>query len=224
MLTRQVNGGQIDDIIWRFFNKFSLLLRERAASEGNGYHLLAPDGFTPARISCIPTFLYPWFPPVSSFDEFTEFQSAPIPSVSTASIWDSKQGSAIGSRLANHNLGVKKAVDKVRRSTTGTKTVHINTQIRTSAPASLSYQSKDQPAIEVPLDLFPKCGVKNQSKTVILKDTVIRSNDSPKDYSDSFSNPPSISVEPISLSNDKETLPKAESTPKVINVLICVYN
>jgi len=154
----------------------------------------------------------------SSFDEscddFTEFQSAPISSVPTASIWDSKQGSAIGSRLANHNLGVKKTVDKVKKTTTGTKAIHINTQIRTSAPANLPYQNKDQSAIEAPLDLFSKCGVKNQSKTVILKDTVIRNNDSPKDYNDSFNNLASI-IEPISLSNDKEILPKAELTPKV---------
>ncbi|XP_050458796.1 synergin gamma-like [Cataglyphis hispanica] len=159
-------------------------------------------------------------PPASSFDEscdeFTEFQSAPISNIPTASIWDSKQGSAIGSRLANHNLGVKKTVDKVKKATTGTKTVHINSQIRTSAPASLPYQSKDQSTIEGPLDLFSKCGVKNQSKTVILKDTVIRNNDSPKDYNDSFSNLANV-IEPISLSNDKETL-KMELTPKAVTV------
>lgn len=157
-------------------------------------------------------------PSASSFDEscdeFTEFQSAPISNIPTASIWDSKQGSAIGSRLANHNLGVKKTVDKVKKATTGTKTVHINTQTRTSAPASLPYQSKDQSTIEGPLDLFSKCGVKNQSKTVILKDTVIRNNDSPKDYNDSFSNLANV-IEPISLSNDKEITLKMELTPKV---------
>ncbi|CAL1684866.1 unnamed protein product [Lasius platythorax] len=158
-------------------------------------------------------------PPASSFDEscdeFTEFQSAPISSISAAPIWDSKQGSAIGSRLANHNLGVKKTVDKVKKSATGTKTVHINTQIRTSA--SLSYQSKDQSTIEASLDIFPKCGIKNQSKTVILKDTVIRNNDSPKDYNDSFNSLASI-IEPMSLSNDKEISPKAELTPKAVTV------
>lgn len=152
-----------------------------------------------------------------SCDEFTEFQSAPISSVPTASIWDSKQGSAIGSRLANHNLGVKKTVDKAKKTTTGTKTVHINTQIRTSTPASLPYQNKDQSAIEAPLDLFSKCGVKNQSKTVILKDTVIRNNDLPKDYNDSFNNLTNV-IEPISLSNDKEISPKTELTPGNIKV------
>ncbi|KAG5341003.1 SYNRG protein, partial [Acromyrmex heyeri] len=157
-------------------------------------------------------------PSVSSFDEscdeFTEFQSAPIPSVSTMPIWDSKQGSAIGSRLANHNLGVKKPVDKIKKITVGTKAIHINPQIRTPAPASLPYQSKDQPIIES-TDLFPKCEIKNQSKTVILKDTVIRNNDMPKDYSDSFNSLAGM-AEPVS--NDKEVLPKVELAPKAITV------
>ncbi|KAG5344738.1 SYNRG protein, partial [Acromyrmex charruanus] len=157
-------------------------------------------------------------PSVSSFDEscdeFTEFQSAPIPSVSTMPIWDSKQGSAIGSRLANHNLGVKKPIDKIKKITVGTKAIHINPQIRTPAPASLPYQSKDQPIIES-TDLFPKCEIKNQSKTVILKDTVIRNNDMPKDYSDSFNSLAGM-AEPIS--NDKEVLPKVELAPKAITV------
>lgn len=152
-------------------------------------------------------------PSISSFDEscdeFTEFQSAPIPNVSTMPIWDSKQGSAIGSRLANHNLGVKKTVEKVKKTTVGIKTGHINTQIRTSA--SLPYQSKDQSMIESTSDLFPKCGIKNQSKTVILKDTVIRNSDMPKDYSDSFNNLAE------SVTSDKEVLPKTELTPKVNN-------
>ncbi|XP_029164366.1 synergin gamma-like [Nylanderia fulva] len=158
-------------------------------------------------------------PPASSFDEscdeFTEFQSAPISSVSATPIWDSKQGSAIGSRLANHNLGVKKTVDKVKKAAPGPKTIHINTQIRT--PASLPYQNKDPTTIEAPLDLFPKCGVKNQSKTVILKDTVIRNNDLPKDYNDSFNSLATV-IEPISLSNDKEILPKVDLTPKAVTV------
>lgn len=154
-------------------------------------------------------------PSISSFDEscdeFTEFQSAPIPSVSAMPIWDSKQGSAIGSRLANHNLGVKKTVDKVKKTTVGTKTGHVNTQIRTPAPASLPYQSKDQSIAESTSNMFPRCGMKNQSKTVILKDTVIRNNDTPKDYSDSFNNLAE------SVTSDKEVLPKAELAPKVNN-------
>lgn len=155
-------------------------------------------------------------PSVSSFDEscdeFTEFQSAPIPSVSAMPIWDSKQGSAIGSRLANHNLGVKKTVDRVKKTVVGTKTVHINAQIRT--PASLPYHSKDQPIIESTSDVFPKCGIKNQSKTVILKDTVIRNSDTPKDYNNSFNNLAGIG-EPVG--SDKEVLPKVElPAPKEI--------
>lgn len=158
-------------------------------------------------------------PSVSSFDEscdeFTEFQSAPIPSVSTMPIWDSKQGSAIGSRLANHNLGVKKTVDKIKKTTVGTKAIHINPQIRTSAPASLPYQSKDQPIVESTSNVFPKCGIKNQSKTVILKDTVIRNSDMPKDYSDSFNSLAGM-AEPVS----SEILPKVELASKVNNKLV----
>jgi len=160
-------------------------------------------------------------PSVSSFDEscdeFTEFQSAPIPSVSTMPIWDSKQGSAIGSRLANHNLGVKKPVDKVKKTTVGTKAIHINPQIRTPALTSLPYQNKNQSIVESTSDLFPKCGIKNQSKTVILKDTVIRNNDMPKDYSDSFNNLAGI-AEPVS--SNKEVLPKVELASKVNNKLV----
>ncbi|XP_011634612.1 uncharacterized protein LOC105425505 isoform X2 [Pogonomyrmex barbatus] len=158
-------------------------------------------------------------PSASSFDEscdeFTEFQSAPIPSVSAMPIWDSKQGSAIGSRLANHNLGVKKTVDKVKRNAVGTKVVHINTQIRTPAPANLSYSCKDQSVIESTSNLFPKCGIKNQSKTVILKDTVIRNNDTPKDYGDSINNLAGIAER---VSGDKEVLPKVELTPKAVEM------
>ncbi|XP_012542160.1 synergin gamma isoform X1 [Monomorium pharaonis] len=152
-----------------------------------------------------------------SCDEFTEFQSAPIPSVSAIPIWDSKQGSAIGSRLANHNLGVKKTVDRIKKTAATTKPpVHINAQIRTSAPTSLPYQSKDQSILESTSDLFPKCGIKNQSKTVILKDTVIRNNDTPKDYSDGFNNLAGT-PEPIGGS-DKEVLPRVELASKAVEV------
>lgn len=170
-------------------------------------------------------------PPVSFFDEscdeFTEFQSAPIPSVSTVQIWDSKHGSAIGSRLANHNLGVKKSVDKGKKVTVGTKPVHASTQIRTTAPTNMLYQSKDQPAVESVTNLFPKCAVKNQSKTVILKDTAIRSNELPKDYNNSFNNLANM-TETIHLSDNKEVLLKVKLTPKVnINNIVfvnCIAN
>lgn len=157
-------------------------------------------------------------PPISSFDEtcdeFTEFQSAPIPNISAIPMWDSKQGSAIGSRLANHNLGVKKSMDKAKKAAAGTKTIHVNTQIRTSAPANLPYQSKDHTVVELVSDLFPKCAVKNQSKTVILKDTAIRSNEAPKDYNDSFNNLANM-TEVVHLSDDKEVLSKVELTSTV---------
>ncbi|XP_014470193.1 PREDICTED: synergin gamma-like [Dinoponera quadriceps] len=142
-----------------------------------------------------------------SYDEFTEFQSAPIASVSTIPNWDSKQGSAIGSRLANHNLGVKKSVAKKA----GTRPV--NTQIRTTASTNILYQSKDQSAMESVTDLFPKCAIKNQSKTVILKDTAIRNNEMPNDYNNSFNNLANMTIHP---SSDKEILPKAELTPKAV--------
>lgn len=152
-----------------------------------------------------------------SCDEFTEFQSAPIPSASTISIWDSKQGSAIGSRLANHNLGVKRTVDKIKKPTTGIKTLPINVQIHTSVCENLSYQSKDQSILESTSDLFPKCAIKNQSKTVILKDTVIRNNDIPKNYSDS-SNLTSV-AEAAPFEYDKEVY-KVDIMPKVNNKFI----
>lgn len=178
---------------------------------GSNVNSLSKDARQNARVQA------DGLPSASSFDEscdeFTEFQSAPIPSVSSMPIWDSKQGSAIGSRLANHNLGVKKTVDKAKKTTVGTKSVHINTQIRAPAPASMPYQSKEQPIMESTSDLFPKCGIKNHSKTVILKDTVIRNNDTPKDYSDSFSS--QAGVEPASSA--KEVLPKVELALKVNN-------
>lgn len=148
-----------------------------------------------------------------SCDEFTEFQSAPIAGVSTILIWDSKQGSAIGSRLANHNLGVKKSVDKGKKATTGSKPVHVITQIRTTASTNMLYQNKDQSIVEPVTDLFPKCAVKNQSKTVILKDTAIRNNETPKDYNNSFNNSANV-TDNMQLSNDK-VLSKVELTTKV---------
>jgi len=165
--------------------------------------------------------------PSASFDEscddFTEFQSAPIPSISAIPIWDSKQGSAIGSRLANHNLGVKKTVDKIKKAT-GTKTLHVNTQARTPMATNLSYQSKDQSAIESPSELFPKCAIKNQSKTVILKDTAIRNNDMPKDYNNGFNSLTNV-TEITHLNNEKEVLPKLELTFKVtMNFISYVEN
>lgn len=73
-------------------------------------------------------------------DEFTEFQSAPAPNTT------------IGSRLANHNLGIKK----------------INNQTKVT---NCNKINNDKIA-----ELFPKCNPRSNSKTIFLKDTAIRNN------------------------------------------------
>ncbi|EZA56866.1 hypothetical protein DMN91_001292 [Ooceraea biroi] len=193
---------------------FDVKIQAAASSSapGNGFNLFK-DAKQISRVQTeVPSASFD-----ESYDEFTEFQSAPIPSVSAIPMWDTKQGSAIGSRLANHNLGVKKTVDKVKKATTGTKTLHVNTQIRPAVAMNLSYQGKDQSPIESPSELFPKCAMKSQSKTVILKDTVIRNNDTPKDYNDGFNSLANV-TEVTHLSNEKEVLPKLELTPKTVTV------
>lgn len=100
-------------------------------------------------------------------DEFSEFQSAQV-SVPVIPMYDAKQGLAIGSRLANHNLGVKKVNDKAKKSI---KNSHAGQGKISSSNSSLS-NSKDSASAN---DLFPKCNVKTQGKTFILKDTAIRS-------------------------------------------------
>ncbi|XP_006560546.1 synergin gamma [Apis mellifera] len=144
-------------------------------------------------------------------DDFSEFQSAPIPNISNIPIWDTKQGSAIGSRLANHNLGIKKPMEKSKKNNINAKSVHgtTTTQTRiTSVPLTTISQSKDQSTLDCLSDLFPKCTIKNQSKTVILKDTVIRNNDPPKDHSENIKD--YTNTEIIHLSNDKDVLNKLE--------------
>ncbi|XP_046466427.1 uncharacterized protein R10E11.6 [Neodiprion pinetum] len=109
-------------------------------------------------------------------DEFSDFQSAPAvnsQSVPSVPMIDSRQGSAIGSRLANHNLGVKKPSEKPRKVNNG-KPHAGGSQARN--PGSKELLGNDPIA-----DLFPKCPIKTQSKVVILKDTAIRSNDLPKE-------------------------------------------
>lgn len=97
-----------------------------------------------------------------SGDEFSEFQSAPVPVVANKTILDIKHGSAIGSRLANHNLGSKKILEKTKKSNTIKSS---NTQANYCCPSTRE-------------ELFSKCTVKGQTKmTVILKDTVIRNNE-----------------------------------------------
>lgn len=109
-------------------------------------------------------------------DDFSEFQSAPMPTVSNISIFDTKQGCAIGSRLANHNLGVKKLPDKLKRSNTTSGLSYFKMQ------NNRAITTKVQSSSECLTELFSKCPIKNYSKTVILKDTVIRnSHESSKD-------------------------------------------
>ncbi|XP_050577388.1 synergin gamma-like [Bombus affinis] len=147
-------------------------------------------------------------------DDFSEFQSAPIPNIPNIPIWDTKQGSAIGSRLANHNLGIKKPMEKSKKNNMNAKSAHGTTQTRiTSLPLTTMSQSKDQSTLNCLSELFPKCAIKNQSKTVILKDTVIRNNDPPKDHSENVKD--YTSTEIINLPNDKDVLNKLEWMDKV---------
>lgn len=113
-------------------------------------------------------------------DEFSEFQSAQVSSVPVIPMYDAKQGLAIGSRLANHNLGVKKFSDKAKKSI---KSSHsISGQGKISSSSTSSGNSKD---LTSSTDLFPKCNIRSQEKTVILKDTAIRSE------------PPKINLKPF---------------------------
>ncbi|CAL7947257.1 unnamed protein product [Xylocopa violacea] len=142
-------------------------------------------------------------------DDFTEFQSAPISNTSNVPIWDMKQGSAIGSRLANHNLGIKKPMEKSKKNNINTKSAHGTTQAHViPIPMTTMSQNKDQPRLDCLTDLFPKCTIKNQSKTVILKDTVIRNNDPPKDHSVNVKD--YTNTETVNLTNDKDVLNKLE--------------
>ncbi|XP_011297313.1 synergin gamma isoform X2 [Fopius arisanus] len=99
-------------------------------------------------------------------DDFTDFQSAPLPQPSLPNL-DPKQGSAIGSRLANHNLSggsIKKLGEKSKKSALKPKANCSGKEISSDAFGGI----------------FPKCMVKNQTKTVVLKDTVIRNSEPPK--------------------------------------------
>lgn len=139
------------------------------------------DGKTPGAQSCSST---------DANDDFSDFQSAaPIQHApQSIPMWDSKQGSAIGSRLANHNLGVKKPSEKLKKipstsfssatkSHGGSRNVFPASEKASPAPVS---GKEAFPAAERLGDIFPKCALKSQAKTVILKDTVIRNNDPPK--------------------------------------------
>ncbi|XP_043526752.1 synergin gamma-like [Frieseomelitta varia] len=147
-------------------------------------------------------------PPADLCDDFSEFQSAPISNIPNIPNWDIKQGSAIGSRLANHNLGVKKPMEKSKKNNINAKSAHGTTQTHiTSIPLTIT-QSKDQSTLDCLSELFPKCTIKNQSKTVILKDTVIRNNDPPKDHSENVKD--YTNTEIVNVTNDKDVLNKLE--------------
>jgi hypothetical protein len=112
-----------------------------------------------------------------SSDDFSDFQSAPINNIPIIpNLWDLKQGSAIGSRLANHNLGVKKLNDKVKKSNVSKYNNHNSTHNIIASHSTL--YNKEIQSNECISEIFPKCTVKNQEKTVVLKDTAIRNNDS----------------------------------------------
>ncbi|XP_034948378.1 synergin gamma-like [Chelonus insularis] len=106
----------------------------------------------------------------SDFDDFSDFQSAPIAPTPSIPMWDSKQGSAIGSRLANHNLSGGKFVDKKKPN--GKLSNQENSPVRINSLNSSGLVREKSPD-RTPA-AFPKCTIKNQSKTVILKDTIIR--------------------------------------------------
>ncbi|XP_033230780.1 uncharacterized protein LOC117181875 [Belonocnema kinseyi] len=142
-----------------------------------------------------------------SSDDFSDFQSAPLPAIPTIPMWDTKQGSAIGSRLANHNLGVKKPGEKLKKTSAKSNShlvqgnqgsqANIGRNSGINVGASKEMQLTDggilmnsghssgyrnslgDGNLERLTELFPKCSLKNQSKTVILRDTIIR-NDPPK--------------------------------------------
>ena len=147
-------------------------------------------------------------------DEFTEFQSAPIPNIPSVPVWDTKQGSAIGSRLANHNLGVKKLVEKSKKNNINVKSMHGAVQTRViPTPFNAMSQNKDQSTMEGSPEIFPKCMMKSQSKTVILKDTAIRNNDPPKEHSENVKEHPNTEI--MNLTNDKDVSNKPERMERV---------
>lgn len=163
-----------------------------------------------------------------SSDDFSEFQSAPLPTIPTIPMWDLKQGSAIGSRLANHNLGVKKPLEKLKKNpiksqSYSTRNTGINSvsskEIQLDDSQSTNHERNSisnlltnemqlidgmqmnfgyrEGNFERLTELFPKCSVKSQSKTVILKDTIIR-NDPPKSTEISPKNFPNVEKSPKS--------------------------
>ena len=124
---------------------------------------------------------------------------------------DTKQGSAIGSRLANHNLGVKKSSEKPKKSSSGSKS-HGGSQMRplvtsVTMPSLSTSASGGKELLANPErlgEMFPKCSLKNQAKTVILKDTAIRNNDPPKQ----IVNPTTPTISKIEIPPPKQSSSK----------------
>lgn len=153
---------------------------------------------------------------LDSNDDFSEFQSAPIANTPNISTWDMKQGSAIGSRLANHNLGVKKSVEKPKKTNTNVKTINFHTQTHSSL--SVLNPVSQNLSLERLSELFPKCAVKNQSKTVILKDTVIRNNDLSKDNGENIRDCKTNVVDNVQSSNKRSVIGRQESIDKTVTL------
>lgn len=153
-----------------------------------------------------------------SSDDFSEFQSAPLPTIPQIPMWDLRQGSAIGSRLANHNLGVKKSMEKLKKNPTpkmpkfvkeldSCQSINHERNFLASSDLQLIDSGNSTFYRDANFDglteLFPKCSVKSQSKTVILKDTIIR-NEPPKSVEISSNN---------ILDQEKVTSNNAEKSP-----------
>ncbi|XP_014205627.1 synergin gamma-like isoform X2 [Copidosoma floridanum] len=115
-------------------------------------------------------------------DEYSDFQSAPVQSnvPMIPNLWDSRQGSAIGSRLANHNLGIKKSYDKMKKTSANKNNSSTTGEIRglLTSVNPVTMHNRENQFNEQLSELFPKCLQKSQSNTIILKDTIIRHSNS----------------------------------------------
>ena len=156
-----------------------------------------------------------------SNDDFCEFQSAPLSTIPAIPTWDSKQGSAIGSRLANHHLGVKKQGEKVKKTSVNKLQSHPTNQGKIhgiDSGGSKEFQLIDGGSqihcenLERLSEIFPKCSLKNQAKTVILRDTIIRNDDSPKSIEIS---PKKYPVVDTISGNESEGINKSSGLNKV---------
>lgn len=179
------------------------------SSDQQSFYDLNEVSFHPQTLSDHPETKHPSSYTADSADEFSDFQSAPITNTGVLNIWDSKQGSAIGSRLANHNLGVKKSSDKTKKSVS-TKN---NNSTLSAVTNNFSFANKDGQFNEQSSDHFLKCSLKNQTKTVILKDTAIRNRD-PTPVTQHSTVSSSSTVEQ-KVSNVNSSLTKSSNFPNV---------